>query len=52
MNKVDIKWGVQIVAFNEIDFLEATIRMFQPFVNKIVVSTGDKSWKSNIEIDG
>ena len=52
MVKTHKKWGVQIVAFNEVDFLEATIRMFQPFVDKIVVSTGNKSWKNNIENDG
>lgn len=52
MIKKFTKWGVQIIAFNDTDFLEATIRMFQPFVDKIVVSTGEKSWMGNVENDG
>ena len=47
-----IKFGVEIVAFNSIDYLEAIIRMFQPFVDKIVVSTGEKSWNGNVENNG
>ena len=46
------KFGCQVVAFNETDFLEAIIRLFQPFVDEIVVSTGNKSWMGNIENDG
>jgi len=46
------KWGVLTVAHNDTDFLEATLRMFQPFVDKIVVSTGQKSWMGDVENDG
>ena len=47
-----IKWGVQVITLNDTDFLEATIRMFQPFVDKIVVSVAEKSLFGNIKSDG
>lgn len=46
------KWGVQILALNETDYLEAVIRMFQPFVDKIVVSNGDKGWCGDVKNNG
>jgi hypothetical protein len=47
-----IRFGLECVAFNETDFLEATLRMFQPFIDKIVVLTGEKSWMGNVQNDG
>jgi len=52
MVKRHIKWGVHIIALNDTDFLEATIRMFQPFVDKIVISIGEKGWFGDIKNDG
>lgn len=45
-------FGVQVLAFNDDDYLEAVLRIFQPFVDKIVVSVGEKSWRGNVSNDG
>lgn len=45
------RFGLECVAFNDTDFLEATLRMFQPFIDKIAVLTGEKSWMGNIQND-
>jgi len=47
-----IRFGLECVAFNDTDFLEASLRIFQPFVDKIVVLAGSKSWMGNISNDG
>ena len=47
-----IRLGVQCVVLNDSDFLEATIRMFQPFVDKILISINEKSWLNDIKNNG
>lgn len=47
-----IRFGVQCLSLNDTDFLEAVLRMFQPFVDKIVISINEKSWMNNISNDG
>lgn len=48
----NIRFGLECVAFNDTDFLKATLMMFQPFMDKIAVLTGKKSWMGNIQNDG
>ena len=47
-----IRVGVQCVDLNDTDFLEATLRMFQPFVDKVIISINEKSWMNNVPNDG
>lgn len=45
-------WGVEILAFNNTDYIESIINIFLPFVDKIAISINEKSWKGNIKNTG
>ena len=45
-------FGVELVSLNDNEFIESIIRIFQPFVDNITISIGDKSWFGNIPNNG
>ena len=47
-----IKFAVMLLAFNNTDFLESSIKILQPFFDKIIVSSTGKSWFGNILNNG
>lgn len=47
-----VRFGVEIVALNNTDYIEAIINMFKPFVDQIAVLAGKTSWKGNVKSTG
>ncbi len=46
------KFGVEMLVFNDVDFLEANLRSMQPFIDIICVSVADQSWFGNFKNNG
>ena len=51
-NGQNIRFGVLMLGFNNADFFPSTIRIIQPFCDKILVSSTRKSWFGNIPNNG
>ena len=45
-------FGVQILALNNTDYIEAIINIFLPLVDKIAISINEKSWMGDIKNNG
>lgn len=46
------RFGLQCLVLNDTDFMEAMLRSFQPFIDKILVSINEQSWLKDIKSDG
>lgn len=46
------RFGLQILCFQDTDYLDVIINTWLPFVDKIVISIGEKSWQGNIQNNG